>query len=119
MDKLKCATMKRKDNSSYVFCSSSKKNIKDKYMPPKKRKIAVPKATKEEREKLNKKRDKKLKEVRKGKGAGRPKKATKTKTREELNKMRDDELKRIRKELGVGAGRPKSAITQAREGMYI
>tara|TARA_Y100001973_G_C5184702_1_gene327068 strand:+ start:307 stop:573 length:267 start_codon:yes stop_codon:yes gene_type:complete len=88
-------------------------------MPPKKRKIAVPKATKEEREKLNKKRDKKLKEVRKGKGAGRPKKPTTSKTREELNKMRDEELKRLRKELGIGAGRPKSAVAQARETMYI
>tara|TARA_Y100000401_G_scaffold117199_1_gene125086 strand:+ start:3618 stop:3878 length:261 start_codon:yes stop_codon:yes gene_type:complete len=84
-------------------------------MPPKKRKNLVPKATKEEREKLNKMRDKKLKEVRKGRGAGRPYQPAKHKSREELDKLRDELLKQIRKDLNIGAGRPKTAVAIMRE----
>lgn len=83
-------------------------------MPPKKRTII--KATEEERKKIDYERDRKLKKLRKGGGAGRPVKATVggKKTRAELAVMRDEELKRIKKGLGVGSGRPTKAITQMR-----
>lgn len=47
------------------------------------------------RELINKLRDEKLKELRKGGGAGRPKQPKTTITRGELEKMRDVELARV------------------------
>jgi len=77
------------------------------------------KATPKERQTLNLLRDIKLKDLRKGKGAGRPMMPTKggKLSRAELNKMRDDLLKDVRKDLGMKAGRPKKAVTQMRESM--
>lgn len=82
-----------------------------------KEKSTMVKATPAERQALNLLRDIKLKDLRKGGGAGRPKMPTKggKLTRAELSKMRDDLLKDLRKDLGMGRGRPKKAITQFRE----
>mgnify|MGYP003136238146 FL=1 len=89
------------------------KGAKDKV---EKRAIQI-KATPAERQALNVMRDIKLKDLRKGKGAGRPMMPTKggKLSREELNKMRDELLKDVRKDLGMKAGRPKKAVTQMRE----
>lgn len=59
----------------------------------KRKKPYVPK----DRTKTNEARDKKLKEIRKGGGAGRPKKTDKRMTREDVNRMRDAELARLKK----------------------
>tara|TARA_R110002020_G_scaffold50665_1_gene142850 strand:- start:1335 stop:1568 length:234 start_codon:yes stop_codon:yes gene_type:complete len=75
----------------------------------------MPYATEEERKTLNAMRDAKLKELRKGKGAGRPSKATKKYTRDELSAMRDALQKEVRKEMKVGRGRPKRAKTIMKE----
>ena len=126
---LKCFTKYDKNENSYVYClneeqskkykrnkfkSNEKKKSTKNIMPPKKRTII--KATADERKMIEMYREMKLKEVRKGTGAGRPKKATVSgkKTRAEIAEMRDKELKRVKKALGVGAGRPTKAITQMR-----
>ena len=83
-------------------------------MPPKKQSINT-KANEDERKVLSMLRDIKLKDIRKGGGAGRPMQPSKHIDRTELNKMRDATLKQVRKELGTGRGRPKRAITQYNE----
>ena len=70
----------------------------------------MPYSSKDERKALNMMRDAKLKELRKGKGAGRPEKPSKKYSRDELNAMRDALQKEVRKDMGVGRGRPKKAI---------
>jgi len=88
-------------------------------MGKKDKSVIQTKATPKKRQTLNLLRDIKLKDLRKGKGAGRPMMPTKggKLSRAELNKMRDDLLKDVRKDLGMKAGRPKKAVTQMRESM--
>jgi hypothetical protein len=80
------------------------KNLKNKLeqfeKKPKKKTVILKKKmpfkTQDERDELSKMRDKKLKELRKGKGAGRPVKPRTTLSREQLTAMRDEKLSEIR-----------------------
>ena len=78
------------------------KNLKKKleeFEKPKKKTVILKKKmpfkTQDERDELSKMRDKKLKELRKGKGAGRPVKPRTTLSREQLTAMRDEKLGEI------------------------
>lgn len=59
--------------------------------------MAKPKTlVKKDRTTINKIRDEKLKELRKGKGAGRPKMTDKRITRDDINRMREAEMERVK-----------------------